>query len=58
MLTLTLEHRSSDWWIIGLDLDCGPYGTKAEADEDRRRMIDFEKYEDKPGYVTGDTLRL
>lgn len=47
------------WWIVEVPecCDCGPYDTKAEAESDMRGLKRFEKYEDKPGYVTGDTQR-
>ena len=51
------------WWIVG-DADTGPMGPyentkagKAEAEDDRLRWERFEQYEDKPGYVTGDSLK-
>lgn len=37
---LGLRHRADGWWITGVPTaDCqeyGPYGTKAEAEDDRR----------------------
>ena len=37
-----LEKRSDGWWVTELPEgieDCGPYPTKASADEDRRGML-------------------
>ena len=58
-MPLTTEKRPSGWWILGLEedgqpLDCGPYTTKADAESDRRGMERFDRYEDRPGYVTTD----
>lgn len=40
-MKLTVERRTDGWWIIHPDpneIDCGPYHTKAEAEEDRRGL--------------------
>ena len=43
--------RGGYWWITGVPdcEDCGPYHTKAEAEDDRRGMARFIKYENKKG---------
>lgn len=53
----TTEHRTDGWWIVGLrDIEpCGPYDTKAEAEDTRRRLERFDKFENRPGYVTCET---
>ena len=34
-----IERRPDGWWIVGYECgDCGPYSTKAEAEQDRRGM--------------------
>jgi hypothetical protein len=39
-MKLKLEKRVDGWWITGYPggEDCGPYLTKAEADEDRHGL--------------------
>ena len=56
---MTLIHRPDGWWITGLaDCDdCGPYTTRAEADDDRRGLERCEKYGHRPGYVTVDKAK-
>jgi hypothetical protein len=52
-----VERREDGWWITGLPEDvgdCGPYDTKASAEDDRRGMERFTKYEGKEGYLTVD----
>ena len=41
-----------EWWIIGPDLEveCGGYATKAEAESDMEGMRRFLRDCDKPGY--------
>lgn len=54
-----VRRGKRDWWIIdvpGTD-DCGPYPRKEEADEDRRGMERFFKYQDKRGFVTTERRR-
>jgi hypothetical protein len=53
---MKIEQRNGKWWITGLslELDCGPYDTKAEAESDCRGMARFEKYQNKPGFMTSD----
>lgn len=52
-LRLTLAPHNTAWWIQGHpDGPIGPYNTKAEAKTDRRGLLRFERYGDKPGYVT------
>lgn len=60
MSNLTLQHRSTGWWVVGPDLldeECGPYETKTEAESDRRGLSRFLRDEDKAGFVTSDPLK-
>ena len=62
MNVLTLTHRPSGWWIVGLEddgqaFDCGPYETKAEAEDDRAGMTRFLRHWDKPYYMSCDSPR-
>ncbi len=40
------------FWIIGpdLEIECGPYDTEAEAEDDRKGMQNFLDHCDEPGY--------
>lgn len=41
MSEMMLQKRSDGWWIINVPdsvTECGPYDTKAEADDDRRGL--------------------
>ena len=53
---LTVQKPDGKWWIIhmpaGGEPECGPYSTKAEAEEDREGMGRFFRHCDEPGYVT------
>ena len=53
------ELFDGKWWITGRDMEveCGPYDTKAEADSDRIGMKKFWLHEGKPGFVTCDSMR-
>ena len=56
MTTLRLKLIRKRWWILG-DPDAGPmgpYGSKREAEEDRRGVERFHLHGHKPGYVTSD----
>ncbi len=48
--------RAGQWWITEVPgcLDCGPYETKDEAEDNRHGMERFVRHVDKPGYMTGD----
>ena len=59
---LTLAKTTAGWWVLDatgeiLDAPCGPYSSRAEAEDDRRGLERSEKYEDKPGFVTADSIR-
>ena len=61
-MPLTLAKRTDGYWIVGLEddgrpLDCGPYSSKAEAEDDRRGLERSAKYEDRKGFVTADSIR-
>jgi hypothetical protein len=52
-----VEQRDDGWWITGLPEDignCGPYDTKASAEDDRRGMERFLKFSERVGFVTSD----
>lgn len=51
------EYFDDHWWVTGpeLEMECGPYDTKAEAESDRVGMQRFLRHQDKPGFMTGDT---
>ncbi len=62
MSSLTLEHRPSGWWILGIEedgqpLDCGPYDTKAEAESDRVGMARTLRHMDDRDWWTTDPRR-
>lgn len=46
--------RKGEWWITGVPEceDCGPYDTKAEAEEDRVGLARTEKNMDKRSFWT------
>ena len=50
---LNLTRKADGWWITGLDDDCGPYATRADADDDRRGLIRFFRFENDPEFVSG-----
>jgi hypothetical protein len=49
---LKLEKREDGYWIVGypLSVECGPYKTRAEADDDRMGLERTIKYGDDPGF--------
>jgi len=52
---LTTVNRAGAWWILGMDDGpIGPYSRRADADDDRRGLLRFAKFENRPGYVTID----
>ncbi len=57
MTALQLERRPDGWWITGqpdTEPDCGPYGTKAEADSDRVGLARFYRHGHRRDFVTCD----
>lgn len=38
---LTLARRADGWAVVGLEVELGPYLTRAEADDDRRGLRRF-----------------
>ena len=52
------ERRADGWWITEIKdtPDCGPYDTKAEAESDRVGMDRFARLQDKPGFISVDSL--
>ena len=45
------------WWITGVPDDiteCGPYDTRAEAEDILRGLSRFFKYEGRKGFITTD----
>lgn len=53
--TLTLSRRPDGWYILGLDVDMGPYATRREAEEERRGVDRYFRYGHLPGFVTSET---
>jgi hypothetical protein len=55
------KKRDGEWWILGVpEMDpegCGPYGTKADAEDDMHGMERFYEHYDEPGYFTVDPPR-
>jgi len=51
-----LVKRDDGWWIAEVPGggDCGPYATKAEADEDRRGLERTEKNKDRRSFFTSE----
>lgn len=45
MIKLTVVKREDGWWVTGHGEDCGPYPTKAEAEDDKRGLERFWNYE-------------
>lgn len=59
---MTTEPRADGWWVVGLPDDpneegCGPYKTKAEAEEIRRGLERTYKHWEEPGFVTCEDKR-
>ena len=51
------KKRGKEWWITDVpDVPegCGPYDTKAEAEEDMRGLARSLQNADTPGYFTTD----
>ena len=62
-MPLTLAKTTAGWWVLDatgeiLDAPCGPYSSRAEAEDDRRGLERSEKYGDKPGYASADSARI
>lgn len=54
MKKMATKRLGRFWWIVG-DLDwlpCGPYDTKAEADEDRRGLEKTLEHSDNRSWFT------
>ncbi len=53
---MEVELIDGKWEITGVPEvgNCGPYGTKQEAEADKRGLERFYKYENVPGFVTTD----
>jgi len=49
---LTATKLGSAWWILGDDEPMGPYPNRAEADDSRRHVLRFYRYQDEPGFIT------
>jgi hypothetical protein len=47
----SLEKRDDKWWIVGGEIDMGPYDTKVSADDDRKGLQRTERYGDEPGFA-------
>jgi len=55
-----LKKIDGQWWILELGSEerIGPYDTRREALDDKRGLERFDKYGDRPGFVTCDRPRL
>lgn len=54
---MNIEPRPDGWWIVGLpesDVECGPYHTKAEANQTRVRLARFYRHWADPRWMIGD----
>ena len=51
---MDIEKRPDGWWITDIPdtLDCGPYGSKAEAAKDRASVARFFEHEDERAFFT------
>jgi hypothetical protein len=49
---IQLKRIDDAWWLDDDGELYGPYDTKKEAEEDKRGLTRFYKYEGKKGYVT------
>ena len=53
--TMPITHRGGGWWIDDAGEDTGPYDTRREAQEARRGLRRFYRYQNQPGFVTSET---
>jgi hypothetical protein len=53
--TLAVTRLAAGWYILGLDVDMGPYATRREAEEERRGVDRFLRYGHLPGFVTSES---
>lgn len=55
---LRTVRRADGWFVVGLPNadapECGPYGTRAEADADRVGLQRTYRHGDRRGFVTCD----
>ena len=57
MIKLSLRKIGRQWWIIGDPTGpIGPYRNKVEAADIRRGLRRFEKFQNRPGYMTSDPV--
>ncbi len=50
-------QRGDEWWITDMPndcSDCGPYETKADAEDDLSGLRRFYKHHDEPGFITSE----
>lgn len=47
-----MTYRDGGWWFQYDGQEYGPYSTRKEAESDLRGLERFEKYKDKPGFIT------
>ena len=50
--------RADGWWIINVDgcaVDCGPYDSKEDAEDDGGGMADFAAHCTEAGYMSTDS---
>jgi len=53
---MKIVRRNDGWWIAEVPecKDCGPYDTKAEAQDDKRGLEAFFKHGHKRPFVTAE----
>jgi len=57
-MKLRLKKLGKSWWIVGHpDGPMGPYDTRREAEEDRRGVNRFNRYQNEPGFLTSERRR-
>lgn len=56
---MELFPLDGEWWIHGpeLEMDVGPYPTKAEANDDMQGMKRFLRHQNTPGFVTCESRK-
>lgn len=57
MTEMKSVKRDGEWWITNMpddEPDCGGYPTKADAEDDRKGLVQFFKHSHKRSFWTGD----
>jgi len=57
---MKVVKKPDGYWVTGIpDCEpCGPYATKADAEDTQRGLERFYKYKDEPGFITCEDERL